>query len=357
MNAVASLIETKKWDIDSETKERLISVVDKFTSNRAQPLELNDLKQFSSYFVTHVYKLECTQAGLPVNFYAKFAYLPKEYEKRQRERIKYEYDCTVQIQNLFEQHADFGSVKAEDYFHQEAAFVMSEMPGERLDEMLVASMRPFSSYDNRKLYKTMYSAGQWLSLFQKDMPVKGETCFTRQQLEQRIADYLGKVDHLDSSIINPALRASLVKQTTHIVENIQAKDLVISAKHNDYAPWNLMGLDTSVIGFDYADIEYDSIYYDVYHFTRALNSFKLKPIKKTKIIDACKRHFLQGYGLDIPLDHPTRIYFNIFFSLERLQMLLRAKQRNRGLIGKLRTLSQQRHINWYLAELKQMAER
>ncbi len=355
MNEVANIIEHKNWNIDAETKHRLNALIKKFIPEYSKSLVLLDILQFSSYFVTHVYKLVCEDNGKPVNFYAKFAYLPIEFEKRQRERIKYEYDCTVSIYNLFKSKDKFDSVKAVAFYEEESAFVMQEMQGERLDELLLSCMNPFSFKSKDYLYQTMYSAGEWLKIFQQNMPVKGANEFTREVLEQRVLSYFDKVNALDNSIITPELKQRLIDKSQQAIASFSSADLKISAKHNDYAPWNLMADRSKIIGFDYADVEYDSTYYDVYHFTRALNSFKLKPIKNSKVIEACKQHFLNGYGLEIPLDHPTRVYFNIFFSLERLQMLLRAKKRNSGFVGKLKTLSQKRHFRLYLSELNRIA--
>ncbi len=355
MNEVEKIIDNKNWNIDAETKNRLSSLIQKFIPEYSKKLVLLDILQFSSYFVTHVYKLVCEDNGKAINFYAKFAYLPKEFEKRQRERIKYEYDCTVSIYNVFQSKEKFDSVNAVAFYEEESVFVMQEMQGKRLDELLLSSMKPFSSHNKDYLYQTMHSAGEWLRIFQNSMPVVGETVFSREVLEARVLSYFDKVNALDSSIITTTLKQKLISQCKKAIANFSQEDLMITAKHNDYAPWNLMADDSTIIGFDYADVEYDSIYYDVYHFTRALNSFKLKPIKNAKVIEACKQHFLNGYGLDIPMDHPTRIYFNIFFSLERLQMLLRAKKRNSGFVGKLKTLSQKRHFRLYLSELNRIA--
>lgn len=356
MNNVEAIIANKKWSIDSETKGRLISLVKQFISDHTNQLELIDIVQFSSYFVTHVYKLVCRSGDDDVNFYAKFAYLPKGHEKRQRERIRYEYDYTVKVFNVFEKIKNFDSVKAVNFFENEGAFVMAEMPGCRFDEMLISCMKPFSKADTNELYQSMHAAGMWLSIFQKKMPIKGQKIFTSNQLQERIEIYFKKVESLDSKIISVNLKQKLVEQTRIVLSKFTKDDFMMSAKHNDFAPWNLMKSNRSIIGFDYADVEYDSVYYDVYHFTRALNTFKLKPVKKIEVIENCKQQFLAGFGLDIPLDHPTRIYFNIFFSLERVQMLLRAKIRNTGVVGKLKTLSHKRHMRWYLAELKRMSE-
>jgi len=184
--------------------------------------------------------------------------------------------------------------------------------------------------------------------------VLGKVEFTAAQLEQRIEQYIEKVAIEKSDIVPPKLAEKLTTKTSETLQNFNSEDFIITAKHNDYAPWNLMQGENAIIGFDYADVEFDSRYYDVYHFTRAINTFKLKPIKKLSVIEECKSAFLEGYGLNIPLDHPTRIYFNIFFSLERVQMLLRARKRNTGIVGRLKTISQKRHLKWYLNELERM---
>ncbi|MBV1911055.1 MAG: hypothetical protein KUG78_17280 [Kangiellaceae bacterium] len=355
MATALEILASKKWNIDLETSERLCSLINTFMdSSEAKQLTLIDIKQFSSYFVTHVYKLVCKDGRRTRNYYAKFAYLPKGHEKRQRERIKYEYDYTAKIYDLLQSSECFDSVKPIDFYPVEGAFVMAEMQGERLDIMLVNAMKIIGPTKPDKLYDSMKQAGSWLAYFQKNMPMGNEKRFTSEQLLERIRLYLKKVDAEDDKIISKNLSNQLIDKTTKVLEKFQKEDFLITAKHNDFAPWNLMKGEGSIIGFDYADCEFDSRYYDVYHFTRSLNTFKLKPIRKKTVIEGCKDAFLEGYGESTPLDHPTRIYFNIFFSLERIQMLLRAKKRNLGAIGRLKTLSQKRHLRWYLSELSRM---
>jgi len=356
MNQIEKILAKKNWKIDQETKNRLTSLVSKFLAQQPNSgIALIDIKQFSSYFVTHVYKLVCTKNNSPVNFYAKFAYLPKKYEKRQRERIKYEFDYTEKIYDLLKSSDGFDSVQPVAYYESEAAFVMSEMKGERLDNLLVSSMRHLFKSDNTSLYQTMNNSGRWLLEFQTKMPVEGERLLDFSTLESRVGQYIEKIAQLAPELISQAFERKLKFKTSSLLNEFDADDFIQTAKHNDFAPWNLMKGESGIIGFDYADCELDSKYYDVYHYTRALDTFKFKLVSNSQIIEECKQHFLDGYGLKLSASHPTRLYFNLFFSLERVHMLLRARLRNKGVIGGIRTLSQKRHFNWYLNELKMLS--
>jgi hypothetical protein len=356
MAAIETLLKSKNWSMDQETETRLVDLTNKFVSS-ASHFELADVQQFSSYFVTHVYRLVGRDKSGPVNFYAKFAYLPKGHEKRQLERIKYEYDYTAQIYDVFKDSDEFDSVEAVGYFEEEGAFVMAEMQGDRLDTLLLQSMKILSSNDFKSLYQSMRDTGQWLAEFQRRMPHGVQTKFEPEQLVKRIDLYLDKVSKEAPSLISASFAEKIRKQTLRTLAEFDEQDFVMTAKHNDFAPWNIMQGDGCIIGFDYADCEFDSKYYDVYHFTRAINTFRMKPFKNKSMLEGCKDAFLEGYGKAIALDHPTRIYFNLFFSLERIQMLLRARKRNSGLVGTLKTLSQRRHMKVYLNELKEMCRR
>ncbi|MGB0496124.1 MAG: hypothetical protein ACPGJI_07190 [Kangiellaceae bacterium] len=356
MNKLTEIVLSKRWKLDSETMKRLESVVEKtLTQLSATELSLNDIEQFSSYFVTHVYKLSLTLNDVNKNIYIKLAYLPKEFEKRQRGRIKFEYDSTRQVYDLFLKNSYGASVEPLAYFEDEAAFAMHEMQGIRLDNILIKQMRPFSSNSTALLEKSMNGAGRWLKEFQQSMPILANTHTNEKELEERISVYLKKVSDETGSLINSKLVSALENKAHKLVSEFSESDFERRAKHNDYAPWNLMFDRNQIVGFDYADCEMDSKYYDLYYFNRALNSFKMKPIKKLSIIEFSKQCFFDGFGSDITLEHPTRQYFNLFFALERVQMLLRARKRNYGLVGQLKSLSQRRHLNWYLKELKNLA--
>ncbi len=361
MNKLNSIISTKKWKLDNATYRRLESVVQKLLSKlHVSDKGICDIEQFSSYFVTHVYKLSLTIEDNKKNIYIKLAYLPKEFEERQRGRIKFEYDSTKQVYDLF-LNIDYGtSVEPIDYFEDEAAFAMHEMQGDRLDNILIERMKPFNSKTLSLLEESMNGAGKWLKKFQIAMPIIGNTHTNENELEERISIYLKKVSDETGTLINSNLVASLENKAHKLVSEFSKNDFEIKAKHNDYAPWNLMFHNSQIVGFDFADCEMDSKFYDLYYFNRALNSFKLKPIKKLSMIKLSKQCFIEGYGCDsgvseLGVEHPTRQYFNLFFALERVQMLLRARKRNTGVIGRLKTISQKRHLNWYLKELENLA--
>jgi len=356
MKKAKEIVSKKRWKVDKETRNRLLSLVDKFFAARIDAsLELIDIEQFSSYFVTHVYKLVCLRNGEPVNYFAKFAYLPKGHIKRQRDRIKYEFDYTKIAFELFDKCDNFDSVEPLDYFPEEAAFVMAEMQGTRLDKLLISAMRTISNRDNSLLYKTMNDAGAWLKTFQDRMPSAANPSLNYSTFENRVNQYIEKIAILDPNLISKEFSCKLLNRTRSLLNDFDANDFLCVTKHNDFAPWNLMLGQSGIIGFDYADCEFDSKYYDLYHFTRALNTFKFKLIKKDNVIDECKQYFLNGYGFNPSTQHPTELYFNLFFSLERLHMLLRARLRNNGFVGTLKTLSQKRYFNWYVKELQKLA--
>jgi len=356
MNRLKKIVSSKNWNLDSDTFARLDSVVHQLLNSfLLQSSDIIEIEQFSSYFVTHVYKLTLSHNENRENIYIKLAYLPPEHEERQRGRIKFEYDSTKQVYELFLKNTYGTSVEPVAYYKQEAAFAMHEMQGERLDNILIARMRPFNSKSVPLLEESMNGAGKWLREFQTSMPVIGNSHTNEKELEERISIYLKKVSDETGTLINSNLVTSLENKAHKLVSEFAEVDFERKAKHNDYAPWNLMFFDSQIVGFDFADCEMDSKFYDLYYFNRALNSFKLKPIKKLSLIEASKQCFIDGYGLDLAFDHPTRQYFNLFFALERVQMLLRARKRNTGFVGKLKTLSQKRHLNWYLKELNKLA--
>ncbi|PHS17566.1 MAG: hypothetical protein COA86_09775 [Kangiella sp.] len=361
MKQLKKIIANKSWKLDSDTFARLDSVVYQILNEfSVKELDIVDIEQFSSYFVTHVYKLTLSLNSNNKNIYIKLAYLPPEHEVRQRGRIKFEYDSTKQVFDLFLDINYGTSVEPIAYFEEEAAFAMHEMQGDRLDNILIERMKPFNSKSISLLEESMNGAGKWLKEFQASMPIIGNTHTNEKDLEERISVYLKKVSDETGKLIDSKLVTALENKAHMLVSNFSEKDFERKAKHNDYAPWNLMFHNQQIVGFDFADCEMDSKFYDLYYFNRALNSFKLKPIKKLSLIELSKQCFIDGYGSDssvndFDVEHPTRQYFNLFFALERVQMLLRARKRNVGMVGKLKTLSQRRHLNWYLKELKALA--
>jgi len=352
MNVVEDIISKKKWIVSTQVKDRLMSMIRQFNKDQTEEGYLfYDIEQFSSYFVTYVYKIIYRKEKESVSYYVKLAALSDGFETRQRERIKYEYDYTVKVANIFKEFDQFSSVLPIAYFEDEAAFIMEEMSGERLDTMIVSSMKIFPRKPPQKLYQSMFNAGKWLKLFQDNMPFEGDNLYTKINLKKRIDVRLDKVEDESPNVISVALANKIRDKSNFLIDNFRTSDLEKTAKHNDFAPWNLMGTPDGMTGFDFADCEFDSKFYDVSHFMRAVNSFKLKPIKNVRIIDKCKECFLEGYGLDLEDSVSLQHYFNLFFSLERVQMLLRQKNRHAGLVGLLRTFFIERHIRWYLKEI------
>jgi len=355
MSQFEQIIKNKSWEISKEAKSRLSSLVEKFLSDECNSqYQLIDIEQFSSYFVTHVYKLVLKKNGRKINYFAKLAYLPKEFEKRQRERIKYEFDYTQLAFDAFKKSEKFSSVEPVVYYESEAAFVMKEMHGERLDELLIKSMKSFSSRHDKELFISMRNAGCWLKYFQQNMPAGDKDSLDSTFLENRVIAYIERINGIDSEVLSTDFSTRLIDKTKLLLDEFSTQDFVGVTKHNDFAPWNLMKSGSGIIGFDYADCEFDSKYYDVYHYVRALKSFNFKLIKNTNTINECQNQFLEGYGLNFNSEHPTKSYFDIFFSLERINMLMRARVRNKGLVGQLKTISQRRHFNAYIGELKQI---
>lgn len=358
MSELKNLITSKKWNLAPRIEAKFLSLLEEFHRDHLEAgSQLQDIILYPGYFTTIVFKLIYQNNSATKVYYAKLANMPIEWEEKSRERLMYEFQCTKGVHELFKDSDYCETVKPVAHFEDEAGFIMEEMVGKRLDELMVECMRPFSSASTDKLYQGMRDTGRWIAEFQQKMPGSEKKYFAREELEQRISRYLKTVADETDGTLPHHLIDKLETKTRLCLDDFSESDFEIVAKHNDYAPWNMMIGKKGIIAFDFADCEFDSKYYDVYHFTRALNSFKLKPLKRDKIIESSKDAFLQGYGLDLPLNHPTRIYFNIFFSIERIQMLLRARNRNSGLVGTLKNLYQKRHLKWYLKELESMADR
>ena len=361
MNSVRQIIEAKSWRLSSERIERVIRLVEKFQAQcLSSDSQLLDITLYPGYFTTLVFELKFLaeagkQENTPTLFYAKVATLPKKWEQRWRERIKYEYDSTETVYELFKESEFCETVKPVAYFAEEAGFVMAEMHGERLDKMLTSAMRPLISASPDTMLHAMHESGRWIRAFQTKMPSDDNPMFTAIELEQRLDKFLKSVADETKGTLPHHFIADLTQRAQQALSDFSPSDFERTAKHNDYAPWNMMYGDKGIIAFDFADCEFDSKFYDVYHFTRAINSFKLKPIKNRAIIEQSKASFLEGYGTPLAIDAPTRLYFNIYFSIERVQMLLRGRRHNTGLVGALKNLSQRRHLNWYLKELSRLA--
>ena len=178
------------------------------------------------------------------------------------------------------------SVEPIAYFSELHCLVIAGSPGERLDRIIlqagkrIGSRRAFSIAEE---YCVL--AAQWLAAFQKAVELPGtEEGLSRQTFVARAERELVSLNLGDPGRFGETFCRRVRTRLLTLLDSFQDADFVSKARHNDFAPWNMLCLDDGICVFDYADLKGGARCEDAQQFLDAMSVLSNRfPISKDKI--------------------------------------------------------------------------
>ncbi|TQV88888.1 hypothetical protein [Aliikangiella coralliicola] len=354
MSNIETIIQQKK-DIDGENRRRLILLIPRFKRDCLDDsCEFVDITYLPGYFTTYVFKVIFKRQEEVLNYYLKLAWIPESGNTRFVERINFEFEKTEEAYNLFEHNDVLKTVKPMRLYRQEGAFFMQEMIGRRQDTLLISAMRKFPMKNNEALLKSFYLTGQWLKSYQELNIHPEKARFSIEEIEGKVQYQIGRINEFSKMALNSQQLSMIESKTRSIIEQFSEDDFKVVAKHNDFAPWNVLKDEEGITVFDFADSGFDLGCYDYFNFINALNSFNRRIFKRKSLIEAAKENFSQGYLEAGSPDKMIKQYFELFFTVEKIRMLVHSIARCSGIAGNIRKQVYKQRLRETMRVLKKL---
>ena len=301
--------------ISDEIEERLLRIIDAYLKDNNKNIKIEHMR---SHHTSAVFRVSHRSKNKYNNFYIKMGF---ETSNELKEYIYNEYKNTLKAFNIFENKKYMGATKPIDSFYDEAAFIAEELPGTRMDYALRKTLK-FVKGDNGIEIANNWcrSCADWILTFQEKFPHEVDY-LTVADMENKIDWQLKKLECLDYNL-NSDLIKKLKYITNEILMGFDKKDFLKKPKHNDFAPWNIIVCGSSINVLDFADIQDDSMHYDIFYFTDSLKFLKRKNFIKDSSIAYLQKNMLQHYSPGLTKEHKSYLYFKILFLLIRMNAIL-----------------------------------
>lgn len=231
----------------------------------------------------------------------------------------------------------FGAVRPLDLIPEHAAFVMDEVPGRTLQQLVARSSRLRSPFEWGEIRGSFENTGAWLRAFH-EMPVETNAemihpkCSDFVQLVEEFTGFLGR------SLKDEPFFCSVAEKAKAMARDALQGSLPLGLRFGDFGLTNvLVAADGRVTGIDTLATWYAPIYEDIAYFLTGFKTYRAQILSlgfgfgKDRIA-ALESAFLKGYFQRdrIPL-RELRLY-EVLRLLERWSAKL-ARARNRSGAG------------------------
>lgn len=353
MQNILSVVE-EKVDTKHNNHERIASIVSRFIEEKLEPgTQLVDVSYLQGYYTNFVYKIVFSFQESQSVFYLKLGWLPEDGSLRFYERIRLEYEKTLDIYELFKEDQVLHTINPIAYYPEFGGFLTVEMTGQRLDHYLLELMKAGSLQEDK--YEAFILSGKWLSEYQSRSQCKERESFSKDELKERVVNKLELVRKFQQGTVSKNDLRILTDKALLLVDKLGDDDLKVKVKHNDFAPWNVLCSDNDVTIFDFADCGVDLTLHDYFNFMRALESFKGKFRANAAVIDKAEAAFTKGYLSGGKPGENIERFMNYMVNVEQLRINVHSRSRCSGLVGALKRVVFARRIGKLVRRLKNIS--
>jgi Ser/Thr protein kinase RdoA (MazF antagonist) len=271
----------------------------------------------STIHVVSLRAADCEQ-----RFFLKTRHATPASEGVRRGEVVREYQLLGELWDHLVTSPQLAVVKPVALLAEDLAFLTEEFPGCKLDALLASGGRLAPRRVLARLVDLCELAGLWLARFQAFTAGRRTTPYDVSELlsycEERIARL---VDSRWGGLDRP--RGILVmRHLERLARAVDATDLVITGRHNDFRPDNMLARDNRVAVLDFTGFTYGPRLYDFMKFWMRLEYLAFTPLPVARDVMRLKNAFRQGYGGDVDLQGPMAQVLRLANILDKLTELV-----------------------------------
>jgi hypothetical protein len=231
-----------------------------------------------------------------------------------QQNVRRDFEMTCRVRTALSDRPDLDAVPPIACFPDHLALVSGEVEGQTLSALLARSSAGWPSAEKvRRLSEHVRRVGSWLKATQQGVPPE------RAIDPDAMRVYLGKrFDDLEggeSLRLTRSGRAALESYLDRLIHDAGEGRLVPKWIHADFCPDNIIVGDGVVTVLDLMMAKTGTVYHDVSHLYMHLDTMKVKPWFRPRIIDQLQHALLEGFEPGLDANHPL-------FALLRLQHVI-----------------------------------
>lgn len=240
------------------------------------------------------------------------------------EYVRGEANNTYAVHSAMSDAGPFGVTEPIAFHEDLACFVLKGSVGERLDELIVSCSK--GTRNTRQMQTTRQYcelAGRWLTEFQARVELPNiperttvEALLSRVERELVVLN-LGAANRFSEKQCH-TLRNTMISLLGAFVPN----DFDTGARHNDFAPWNILCSAGEICVIDFADLTDGCKYFDAFQFVDAMHVLSNKLMVNSQVILTLKRDFIENCAVIQKASPAAEQYFRLLQKLIRVNAVL-----------------------------------
>ena len=230
---------------------------------------------------------------------------------------------TLHVHRQMKESPDFLTSELAVQYEDLACFVLRSFPGTRLDRLITEAARPrspMSAAEEARQYCML--AGRWLSHFQEKVDPGRHEPMTPERFLARIEREVIVVNEAAPPVLSEAECRAIRAKAWALIRTFQPRDFRTSARHSDFAPWNVLCHDGRVCVIDYADLAQGSCYFDAWQFIDSMQVLGNRVLTRRSRVDLLKEVFARECGLVGEGSPAVAEYFSLLCKLIRMNAVL-----------------------------------
>ncbi len=210
------------------------------------------------------------------------------------------------------------------FFEDLVCLVLKGNAGQRLDALIVSSCRGIQNTERMETVQHYCElAADWLTEFQAKVDVPDSpTHTTVDALRARVERELVVLSASSENRFTEAQCRDFRGTADSLLADFLPGDLKTCARHNDFAPWNILCDAGQICVIDYADLKAGCAYFDAYQFIDAMHVLSNKLTVLSPRVLALKRHFIEHCAAIQRTSPAVDQYFRLLQKLIRVNAVL-----------------------------------
>jgi hypothetical protein len=257
-----------------------------------------------AYPLSNIARLDIVCNGEAKTLFIKKLSISENGDDALTASVSKEFEILGRLYSSFASLRNLGVVRPVAVFPEFQVVVTEGAPGLSLSEVISrAGKRLSSRKDLERGIEHCGLAGQWLRHFQT-LTRQGEQAFNVEGLIRYCDSRLDLLVKADRSGIGSGEKTKIINKIMMWNEKSKPEQNMVTGRHNDFAPNNIIADNDRLIVLDFTYFDYDSYAYDVCGFLRGFINLGVNPMSSRSKILALRDAFFAGYGGRVDLSAP-----------------------------------------------------
>jgi len=233
-------------------------------------------------------------------------------------RIRTEFAILNTLWNAFSKDDALAVVRPIICLPDEQILVTEECPGPTMQALIGERGKWYSfSRDGSALRDHCRQAGYWLARFHT-ITRQDDAEFDFQSLRDYCEERMAGLHACTEAHLDAGFGDLLFKSMEILVQQLRGEKQVVTGRHNDFAPHNIIISRNGICVLDFTMFDYESPFYDLCNFWVKLECLKSSPLYWHHTVSRLQQAFLDGYGGGIDCSSPLSRLVQIRFRLTRM---------------------------------------